>query len=73
MHNSMMRRNGGANGLRRRSSLVRRMTHALKFAQEAPGECSCNVIPKMVSKLPRASKVTSQQIGQVANSMISAE
>jgi hypothetical protein len=45
----------------------------LKSAEEAIGKLCRNEIPKMASKLPRGSNVTSQQIGQIADSMTSAE
>ncbi len=40
---------------------------------EAIGERYGNAIPKIVSKLPSESIVTSQQMGQTAKSMISKE
>jgi hypothetical protein len=70
---SMIMRDKDANGLRQGSSLVRVTAQILKSAQDGEGERSSDVIPKMVSKLPRGSNATSQQIGQIAISINSEE
>jgi hypothetical protein len=62
-----------ANGLRRGPWQVHVTAQVLKSAQEAAGERAWREFSKMVSKLPHRSNVTSQQIGQIAVSMILAE
>jgi hypothetical protein len=45
----------------------------LESTHEVLAERSGDVIPNMVSKLPRWSNVTSQQLGQIGDSMMAAE
>jgi len=69
----IIRQECDAYALKRVPCFVNISAQVLKFAQEAAGEGFWNVIPKMVSKSPRGSNSTSQQIGQIAISIDSAE
>ena len=67
---NIIRQECDAYALKRVPCFVNISAQVLKFAQEAAGEGFWNVIPKMVSKSPRGSNSTSQQIGQIAISIV---
>jgi hypothetical protein len=70
---SMIKRTRHTDGLQRGSCLSCTAAQILESTQEVAGERPWNVIPRMDSKLPRWSSVTSQQIGQIAISKFSVE